>query len=347
MQTNQQTFKFDQEYLHSLNIALCNNIGDVLEYLDIEMMDFRNYKSGACPIHGGDNATGLTIYPENEPYGWWQCNTNACHKHFKQNLIGFIYGVLSARKGWTAKNKQKVNFGEVLELCKAMVGHVKLDKISHKSKLLAEVKIKEVKNSGISREDIRKKIKIPSPFFEKPENGGFKRETLNYFDVGEGPIEGMENRAIVPIYDESFFVSGFQGRHLSGGLPKWKNSEGLPLESILYNYANAKAEIKKTKEVIIVEGAKGVWRLWEVGIRNCVASLGNFKNGQKILLEMSGATTIKTMFDNDEPGREFHEALNKKCRRLFHVKRIEYGKLGQDPADLSTEEIKEMSIGNL
>lgn len=346
MQTKRQISKYDQEYLYSLNMALCNNIEQVLEYLDIESMNFSNYRSCKCPIHDGDNATGLTIYPENEPYGWWQCNTASCHKYFYQNIIGLVHGVLSARQGWNNKNGKRANFDEVLTLCKGMVGHVKIDKISTKNKLLSEIKVKEVKNSGISREDIRKKIKIPSPFFAKD----FRKETLDHFDVGEGNIEGMENRAIVPIYDENFFFIGCQGRHINGGLPKWKNSKDLPLESTLYNLNAAKPHIAKSKTIILVEGPKDVWRLFEAGIKNVVALLGGLKNGQKILLETSGALHIKCMFDNDDAGEADFESVYRKCKRLFHVSQIKFGVKGdkQDPADLSVEEIKNIfSVENI
>lgn len=342
--TKNKNSNFDQEYLNSLNLALCNNFESVCKYLDIKTVDFKKYHSGTCPIHDGDNQTALTIWPNDEPFGYWQCNTYHCEKHFPKNMIGFVWAVLSANAGWTQKNGLKAPFMKVLEICKGLVGHVKLEKINHRNKILGDVKeIKEVK-VGVSRESIRQKLVIPAPYFLKQ---GFREETLNHFDVGDpiNPNPEMYNRVVVPIYDENYLFVGCQGRSKDDSYkPRWRNSKNLPVDSILYNLHAAKSHIKESKTIILVEGPKAVWRLWESGIRNVVATLGVFKSGQKILLETSGANTIICMMDNDLPGQEHFESIKSKCKRMFHIKSINYGvKLdGQDPANLSIEEIKDV-----
>lgn len=315
------------------------------------MQEFNRYRASKCPIHDGDNPTALTFYPNDEPYGSWQCNTKGCHKHFVRNAIGFIRGVLSARKGWNHLNKQKVGFNEAVEICKGLVGHVKLeDNGLLRSKLLSDIRVKKEVQGGIARDLIRSKLKIPSEYFLRPENGGFKPETLDMFDVGEPitPKAEMYGRVIIPIYDDKFRYIGCQGRHTGDNPIRWKNSEGLPLGDILYNMPYAKSKILETKEIILVEGPKAVWRLWEAGIRNVLAILGNFKSNQQIQLELTGASVIKCMMDNDDAGNSHFESIYKKCKRLFHVHKVEFGKPNdgkKDPADYTVEEIK--SIFNI
>jgi len=308
------------------------------------MQSFNRYRASKCPIHDGDNPTALTIYPDSEPYGYWICNTKGCHKHFTKNAIGFIWGVLSARKGWNTHNRQKTPFGEIVELCKGLVGHIEMPKIDLRGKLLSEIRLPRETKKGVSRDVIRNKLKIPAEYFLRPENGGFKEETLDFFDVGipHSPKQEMYNRVIIPIYDENYIYLGCQGRALDNNPIRWKNSESLNglLGEILYNYPLAKSSIRDTKEIILVEGPKSVWRLNEAGIRNVVGILGNFKNAQQISLEMSGASVIKCMFDNDPAGEGFYETVQKKCKRLFHVSKIEYGEPNSDPANLSVEEVK-------
>ncbi len=339
--TNKFNFKtsYDQEYLRSLNIALCNHIDEVLEYFGLSHVPFNNYRTLACPVHNGDNQTGLTVYPSNEPYGYWKCNTHGCHKHFPQNLIGLIWGILSASKGWSSSNKMKSSFPDALKLCQGLVGHVNIEKISPRNKILSDIKIEPTYESRYTRQSIRKMLKIPSPYFLPL----FKESTLNQFDVGEGnsrDFPDMENRVIVPIYNEDFFFLGCQGRHLNGGLPKWRNSKGLPVENVLYGYNLAKSSVRLTKTIILVEGGKDVWRLKEAGVENVCGLMGGLKGGQKIILEGSGAIHLKCMMDNDQAGDEHYENIVKKCSRLFHVSRINYDKSVKDPGDLTNEQVK-------
>lgn len=324
-------------------MALCNNFDSIINNLGLDMQVFSRYRASKCPIHDGDNPTALTIYPDTEPYGYWICNTKGCHRHFTRNAIGFIWGVLSARNGWNSKNKEKMPFGEVLDVCKGFVGHIDMPKVDLRGKLMSEIRLKKEIKTGVGRDKIRANLIIPAEYFLKPENGGFKPETLDFFDIGlpKKPKE-MYNRVIVPIYDENFLYLGCQGRAINQDPIRWKNSESLNgiLGDILYNYHLAKASIRETKEIVLVESPKSVWRLWESGVRNVVGTLGPFKGSQQILLEMSGCSKIRTMFDNDESGEAFHQSVVQKCKRLFHIEKIQYGEQNSDPANLQVEEVK-------
>ncbi len=331
--------------MYGLNIALCKNFDNVASSFGLDMQDFNKYKACNCPIHGGDNPTGLTIYTNDEPYGSWQCNTKGCHRYFIRTAIGFVHGILSGKNGWTNSNKRKVPFDEVVNVCKGLVGDVDVTKMDFKTKILSDFRPKREAVVGVKQDIIRSRLNIPAQYFLREENGGFLAETLDFFDIGvsKNPQAKMGSRIIIPIYDEKNLYIGCQGRHPDPNIEKgyrWKNSDNLPLESILYNIGYAKSHIRKTKKIILVESPKSVWRLWEAGVKNVVAILGNFKSGQKILLETSGASTIQCMFDNDEAGENYYETIVSKCGRLFHIEKIQYGEPESDPANLSIQEVK-------
>lgn len=324
-------------------MALCNNFDRIEDKFQLKTWDFSRYKALACPIHGGDNPRGLTIYHNSEPYGCWQCNTQGCHRHFTRNAIGFVRGLLSAQEGWTPENGKIMSFSRSVEVCKGLAGHAEDNFVAKGPRILSEATLKKkIITKGITREEIRKRLKIPSEYFQKEENGGFLPKTLDLFDIGE-PINNnakMAGRVIVPIYDENYLYLGCQGRDTGNSEIRWKNSDDLPLDCILYGINFAKPHIKTSKSIILVESSKSVWRLWEAGIHNAVAILGGFKSGQKILIELSGASKILTMFDNDEAGESFHESVVKRCSRLFSVNKIQYGEPGSDPANLTVEDAK-------
>lgn len=67
-----------------------------MEYFNIEPTQASDILFFPCPIHSGDNPTGLTIFLE-EKYGFvgnWKCWTNGCHEQYGSSIIGFLKALL-------------------------------------------------------------------------------------------------------------------------------------------------------------------------------------------------------------------------------------------------------------
>ncbi len=103
---------YNQNELKNICDALCDNIEKVLSALDLhEYTDNGKMITMACPIHGGDNPEGCSIFTDgNTAKGNWNCWTNNCQEDFGRNLFGFVRGVLSNDRATTVSIQETVKF---------------------------------------------------------------------------------------------------------------------------------------------------------------------------------------------------------------------------------------------
>jgi 5S rRNA maturation endonuclease (ribonuclease M5) len=233
-----------------------------------------------------------------------------------------------------------------------------------KQKFTSLFKQKErvIGDTRLTKDDVRSRLVIPSPYFL---SRGFSKEILDKYDIGDCHTKGkpMNGRAVITVYDDdNFYMVGSTGRSIYGlcdkcncyhagnmGCPevslrniysKWKNN--FDKSNFLYNQWFAKNEIKKCGSVILVESPGNVLRLEEAGIRNSVAIFGlTLSDTQRFLLNLSGATTIITIFDNDEneAGQKAAATIAEKLKRLYHV--INYLPKQNDIAEMPINVVKE------
>ena len=319
---------------------ICENLFDrlpeLLTSLEIEYVEYPNRFSFACPVHGGDNPEGCSIFTDGlTSKGNWQCWTNHCEDEFTNSLLGFVRGTLSHRRN------RSISLNEAAAYCANFfdMSIEDLDKIEeHKQRSLNVLDVFNRKIDrnipSISRDEIRSKIQIPAEYYI---GRGYLPQTLDTFDVGfclekNRPMSG---RVVVPIYDEGYNYIGCVGRSVNDNMnPKWLHSKGFR-KSILYGLNIASEYIKKSLSVVLVEGQGDVWRMHEAGIKNCVGIFGSSINeDQLLLLEESGALNVVILTDSDEAGTKAFNQIMKKCGRRFNYYR----------PNISTKAVGEMSI---
>lgn len=182
---------------------------------------------------------------------------------------------------------------------------------------------------------------IPCDYFLKR---GYKKETLNKFDVGLCVTKGSQAymRATVPIYnDENTHMIGYLARSINNKCPicgnyhyykfpcprnttelsfahKWRNSAGFYSGATLYNIWNIKG-----KTVVVVEGPGDVWRLDEAGCKNSVGLFGVKLTKFHIakLLEHKIENVVLCL-DNDKAGEEATAKIAKRLELYFNIDEI-------------------------
>lgn len=346
-ETDQARFALLTELLLGRFEELCDSLGFSL------FCSSRSY-SGCCPIHGGDNSSGLTIYRDGDIPGKWICFTGKCEYVFQKTLLGFLRGVLSAQKtGWVpgAGNSAKYPFMDTVRYGCDFLG-IKWADIKVDSSQVQRHRFQSIVSGwggldrgdvthSLTREDFRARLLPPQYFIER----GYSKEVLERFDVGlcMDPKKQLFERVIVPIFDNGRVV-GMTARSVHEQCKKcgrwhselslcpateearracckWRHSP-LNFHSGHYLY-NAKDGLKEPKKVIVVEGPGCLWRLVEAGAENVVATFGSkLTDPQQAILEMRGVREVLCGYDKDEAGDLGFGQMQKSLGRVCRVRRL-------------------------
>ena len=325
--------------LHKLKILLNSKAETIFKKLgmDCEVLGDNIYSK--CPIHEGSDNPRAFSYSVDK--GIWKCWTRDCQHQYNNDIFGVIRGALSNSEGVDVGFKEALKWScDLLDL--------KRGKVQHKQPVEEPnefVELVLLLNHSIAQKehieiDAECDLKIPSPYFI---SRGFKKETLNYFEVGDcvNPKSKLYDRAIIPIHnDDGSKLVSLIGRSVKDyKLPKFLFSpKGFDKRYFFYNLHRAINRAKETGCLFLVEGQGDVWRLYESGIHNVVGILGKTitKEQEDKLLKMP-VTHLIILTDNDQAGRESKTQIQRQLGRVF---KLTFPKI-------STKDIGEMTVDQI
>ncbi len=185
---------------------------------------------------------------------------------------------------------------------------------------------------------------VPSKYFLER---GFSEEVLTKYDIGlyNERRSKLHNRSVTPVYDdERNFVIGVSGRAQNDYQhPKWLHSS-FHISSCLFNLWFAREYIKKTRQIVIVEGICDLLKLEQAGIHNGIALLGGSLGVQRqFKLDTLGVGELILMTDADSAGDSHAKKIIEECSNFYNIKQIHLPP-GKDPADMTTEQLKELLL---
>jgi len=339
--------KLSNEELKKLSDKIALSIVPIFQQLGLEVNDFDDHVSCACPVHDGDNPNAFTMNtdPEHPYFGVWKCWTQSCEEEHVNTPIGLIRVLLSKTK------EDDVSFDETIEYCMNLV-ETNFEDLNKESSgvvfskaisMLERAMQKREKNkaSGVTRNHVRSSLQRPAKYYL---DRGYSESVLDEFDVGVcvDQTKPMRNRVVAPVYDDDFkHMVGCVGRimHENYNGRKWINSKDFYAGAWLYGYWLSKNHIRKTRAVVLVEGQGDVWRLWEAGVKNVVGIFGSsLTDAQVRILETSGGFELILLTDNDDAGKKGRKSIRKKCERIFNIAEINISV--KDIGEMSAEEIK-------
>lgn len=301
--------KISDELIHKIKDS--NDIVDTIgSYLPLTQKG-KNFFA-VCPFHD-DHSPSMSISKEKQIFKCFVCGHTGNSISFVQDYLG-------------------ISFVEALEVL-AKNAHIdlKLDKKENVNSpykdmySLYNIALSYYKNNLNSKEgeEARK-------YLEKRK---LDKDTINYFDIGlslsGGLSEGLSkkysenlleeaglsnngkdvfiNRIMFTIKDNEGNPAGFSGRKYDDSdAPKYVNSKETPIfkkGGILYNYYNAKNDIKKKKEIIISEGFMEVIRCHTIGIDNVVALMGTSFTKDHLAVIKKDKVDVVLNLDQDEAGK--------------------------------------------
>ncbi len=303
-----------------LDIQRKVNIVDIIaEYLPIERKG-KNYFA-ICPFHDDHNPS-MSISPEKQIYTCFVCGESG-------NVFNFVM------------NYEKISFKEAVSKVAQKAG-VMLDvKVENKPKV-EDKNIKYYKMFDITNKYYQNNIR--SSYGKKAlkylNDRKLDDETIKEFEIGlsmnDNNVSKMlvnkgydinelvdiglcgknknftydifRNRIMFPLHDLDGNVVGFSGRIYNGeDDSKYVNSkESLIFKKgmLLYNYHRAMKYAREKHQIIIVEGFMDVIRLYTVGIKNVVATMGTAITKEHADLIRRLSKNVVLCFDGDKAGEK-------------------------------------------
>jgi DNA primase len=132
-----------------------------------------------------------------------------------------------------------------------------------------------------------------------------------------GSFAYFRDRIIFPIRNIAKQVTGFGGRIIDSGEPKYLNSADSAYFNkgkLLYGFEASRLPIARRRTAILVEGYLDLLAMFQAGINNVVATCGTAFTPDQARLIRRGATAVVMLFDGDRAGlqaavRACHVAL--------------------------------------
>ena len=126
-------------------------------------------------------------------------------------------------------------------------------------------------------------------------------------EEAEEPRPRFRGRLVFPIYDASGRLSGFGGRLIAPGEPKYLNSSDSPTFTkgrLLYGLNWARQAIRRDERLLLVEGYFDVVRLMLAGIESVVAPLGTALTEEQAAMIARQTKNVFLLYDSDIAGQK-------------------------------------------
>ena len=304
-----------------LDIKSKVNIVDVIsEYLPVEQKG-KNYFA-ICPFHDDHNPS-MSISPEKQIYTCFVCGASG-------NVFNFV------------ANYEKVSFVSAVKKVAQKAGinldiNVKDDYKPQDTKYDKYYKMFDITNKYYQNN-------IKSVYGKKAieylHNRKINDDIINEFEIGLSMNDNnvskllekkgydvnelidiglcgkkdnfiydiFRNRIMFPLYNLDGKPVGFSGRIYNGEKDsKYVNSkESIIFKkgNLLYNYHRALSHAREKRQIIVVEGFMDVIRLYTIGIKNVVATMGTAITKEHANLLMKLSKNIVLCFDGDKAGEK-------------------------------------------
>ena len=290
----------------------------------------------ACVVHGGDRKDSFCLYKNTLI---WRCFSNKCNEIHGSTFFSLVQAVF------------KCSFGEALSMfCSEFAVDRSLfcdDNIDENSKkdilFLSYLKHSTNNDHQISKINIDKRSCNYFSLSEPDGGGPFSDDILNFFNVSGCYTDDFGiNRALIPIYNENSILVGYSGRAtVKVKQRKYLLTENMIAGDVLYNLNNSKKTL--SDYIIVVEGYKAVWRLYEYGYDNIACCMGSLVAPHQIRLLVQTLKKVVLFLDPDPPGIQGTIITNNKYSSIIPIIPI-ISEFDRDPADLTKKEVDKLLI---
>lgn len=304
---------------------------------------------GRCPFHN-EKTPSFFVSPDRGTYHCFGCNKGGDIFSFIEEVEGIPFKealtILANKAGVEIKRFEKAPSQDderIIEVLKEAELFFQ-SCLSKDEKVLSYIKDRGVKNETIKEWGIGFVPDGWRNLYDHLKSKGYnEKEMISAGLINEKNgkyFDRFRSRIIFPIRNTQGVVVGFSGRIFGqvddSEAPKYLNSPETKVfhkSKILYGYDKARADILRSKKVIVVEGQFDVVLSHQAGTKNTVATSGTALSTEHINLMSRVADRIQFCFDSDEAGIKALEralVISYSLGVRSEVLEIQNGK---DPAD--------------
>lgn len=282
---------------------------------------------GLCPFHG-ESTPSFSVSEDKQLFHCFGCGASG-------NAITFLMDIenrpftdavvkLGERVGLEIEADEERSHSKESELNRSLLAAHELAADFYRHLLLNTVEGEEallyLEKRGFSREDIEKygigwSLDNREALVSLLQRKGFDLKVVEQAGLcimkedGSGYFDRFRGRIMFPLFDENGRVVAFSGRILRGQQQeaKYLNSPETPIfekSKILYNFHNARLNVRKTGKVILFEGFMDTISADRVGISNSVAVMGTSLSETHLLKLKRIAKELLICCDGDDAGWE-------------------------------------------
>lgn len=340
------------------------NIVDIIgEYLPLEQKG-KNYFA-ICPFHDDHNPS-MSISPEKQIYTCFVCGASGNVFNFIMNYdnISFTEAVIKVaeKAGINIDVKNKLPSKKVDDVNKKFYDMFDLTNKYYQNNIKSiygKSAIKYLHDRKID-DDIINTFEIGLSMNDNNIsklliNKGFDKNDL--IDIGLCGIKDnfvydvFRNRIMFPLYNTLGQVVGFSGRIYNGEADsKYVNSkESIIFKKgmLLYNYHRALQFARDERKIIVVEGFMDVIRLYTIGIKNVVATMGTAITKEHAELIKKLSKNVVLCFDGDKAGEKATKSALEALERIGINPKIIRLENDLDPDDYIIKKGKEAYLNHL
>lgn len=310
-----------------------NEIIDKIYECDLCETIGRIYHDPSYKILSNGTAKGLSPFTNERTPSFVVSNVKGIWKDFASGKGGkSVIEFIQAYKG--------MDFPEAVKLaCEVLNIPIEYEKETEAQKAKRQEKKSLGEIIAFVKENYKENLPKLSLAQQYMQERGFSEEILSDFEIGyalagmyeilkehgqvsEGVALGVlkayqnggyydffKGRIIFPISDKHGHCVGFGGRVMPSeakeGMPKYLNSsesEVFHKSELLYGFHLARNSMAQRGEVYLVEGYTDVMRMHQIGLRNCVATLGTALSAQHLAEIKKLCKKLIIFRDSDKAG---------------------------------------------
>ncbi|NPA13121.1 MAG: DNA primase [Aquificae bacterium] len=303
------------------------NVYDVVsQYLPLEKTG-SNYKA-LCPFHT-EKTPSFIVSPHKNIFKCFGCGKSGTALTFVMEYEGLSFADA------VVKLAEKYNIP--VKYTKNSQNNQQTQRLLQITEKIKEFYKEQLKKSPQGKEYIRKRGILPttvekfeigySPTDQTALREFIQKEGISVDELKEVGLVSIKEdgkfydifrgRVIFPIKDYKGRVVAFGGRSIDGREPKYINSPETKIYSkgkVLYGFYEAKDSLREKKEGIVVEGYMDMISLYQIGVKNVVATLGTAMTPEHGKLLSKFIKKAILMFDSDKAGKK---AVINACKILL------------------------------